>query len=640
MVSMSDFTTTVQVHMSASPRIWLGPGAAWTDLSSFVRMAEPITCQRGRSNEFDAQAQPGTASWQFRNSDGRFTVGNSSSPYAPVQIRRQCRVRVAYGAFTYELWRGLVDSWGSGRDQTLGVARVKASDRLARSGQALPAALIGEMLTDSPSVLYPLGDAEFSTTAGDVSGNSAASLSVSQVGSGGSVDFGAGEAPGPDVGTVAAFTRSNATNGKRLLSPSSASLPLTGSTSGHTIEAVVRPSSASAQMSAARTFFATVTYVDLGVSSTGKARVVFTDGDTVGVTTLTGTTTLPTSSPTHLAVTMSAPSGGSITARLYVNGVQEATTTFSLGNNIRCNAITVGGHSGGDMWDGQISHVASYRSELSAARVAAHADGLDGWTGETSGDRFTRLCRIAGLSPLVGVGTTVVGTPAATMGPQPTKGKPLLTALREVAEAELGVVYVAADGVLTFATRETRYNAPVALTLYADRPGHVGGDFEVNTDDALICNDYTVERIGGATQRVVDQASVDAYDTAAESAALYVGTDDQALTAAQWRVNTTSEPQPRPSSLTVDVVAFANSGGNVAALLGIEVGARVQVRNLPADVTGSTTLDVFVEGVRWVIDKNSIKATLTASPIGAAGAVFILDDATYGALDGVGVLAL
>jgi hypothetical protein len=225
------------------------------------------------------------------------------------------------------------------------------------------------------------------------------------------------------------------------------------------------------------------------------------------------------------------------------------------------------------------------------------------------------------------------------MAPQPTSGQSLISLLSQVAEAELGVVYVDSAGVLTLGARGSRYSAAVALTLDATKPGQVGEGFTAETDDGVLVNDYTVDRPAGARQRVVDQDSIDAYDLHSESATLYVDDDDQCQTAAEWRVFTASTPSPRTSSLTIDAVAFANSGGTVANLLGIELGDRVQVTNLPSDVVASSTLDLFVEGVAWRIDKERITVTLTVSPLGASGSVFVFDDATYGKFDSGGVLA-
>jgi hypothetical protein len=634
-VTLADFTVKVEVATSSTPATL---SASFTDLASYVRAAAGIAASRGRANEYDPQAQPGRAQWEFRNDDARFTVGNSSSPYAPVQLRRPCRVRIRYSGTDYPIWSGFVDSIEARREETRGVAVIAAADRLARSLAPLPAALVADMLIDDPSYLFPLDEAEGTATAADVTGTKSA-LSVSQLGSGGTLDFGAGAAPGPDSGTVAAFTRVNATNGKRLLG--TAHRTMAGGP--FTVEAMVLPASSVHQMTAVRAFnfVDTFQYADLGTSSTGKAQAILHD-TAVGfvTTTLTGTTTLSTTEASHIAVTLSGPSSGSYTARLYVNGVEEDSATLAESvdwNGSTFTHLSIGGHSGGNLWGGQISHVAGYPTALSGARIGSHADGIGGWTGDLTGDRFTRLTEWAGLT--TGTQADVDGAGLSTMGPQPTKGQTLYALLRQVADAELGYVYVSNTGVLRFADRPARYDATVALELDATKPGHVVDGLVLTTDDGLLVNDLTAERPGGAPQRVVDAASVTAHGPQTDSATLYVDTDDQVRTLAQWRVYTASSPQPRSSQLTVDAVAFANNGGDVAGLLSLELGQRVQVTNLPADMAASSTLDLVVEGLAWRVDKNRISVTLTVSPLGASGLVAMFDDESLGVFDTGGVFA-
>lgn len=636
-VTLADFTVKVEIATSSTPSS-LSP--SFTDLSTYVRAAAGVSASRGRANEYDPQAQPGRAVWEFRNDDARFTVGNSSSPYAPVQLRRPCRVRIRYSATDYPIWSGFVDSIEARRDETRGVAAFGAADRLARSMAPLPAALVADMLYDSPSYLFPLGESADATTAIDATAHPVAALTVSQVGSGGTLEFGSVTAPGPDDETAASFTRVNATNGKRLVGSAHRIQAIGGPC---TVEAMVTPASSVHEMTAVRVFNAvdTFQYADLGTSSTGKARVTFHD-TAVGfvTTTLTGTTTLSTTEPSHIAAVLEGPAGGNYTARLYVNGIEEDSTTlveFGDWNGSPFTHISIGGHSGGNMWGGYISHVAGYPTALSAARIGSHADGITGWTGDLTGDRFTRITEWAGL--VAGTQTDVDGPGLSTMGPQPTKGQTLYALLRQVADAELGYVYVSSAGVLRFADRPARYDATVALTLDATKPGHVVDGLALTTDDGLLVNDLAADRPGGPTQRVVDLESVTAHGTQSESVTLYVDTDDQVRTLAQWRVFTASQPQPRSSQLTVDAVAFANNGGNVPALLSLELGQRIQVTNLPADMAASSTLDLVVEGLSWRIDKNRISVTLTVSPLGASGLVAMFDDASLGVFDTGGVFA-
>jgi hypothetical protein len=202
--SEADFTALVEIAFDDTPR---SSAPVYTDVTDYVRAASTPSMSRGRSNEFDPQAQAGRAQVEFVNDDGTFTVGNDSSPYAPLQIRRPIRFRLTYGGNVYPVWQGFIDSWDNGRDETTGIAQVDASDRLARASSVRLKGLVSaEILADSPSAYYPLGDDGDSLTAGDQStvlGNPPLTVGGDEANA---IDFGVGAAPGPDGGTVVAFT--------------------------------------------------------------------------------------------------------------------------------------------------------------------------------------------------------------------------------------------------------------------------------------------------------------------------------------------------------------------------------------------------------------------------------------------------
>ena len=429
MVALTDFVFRLELAAGSTPRT---ASPSWTDITAYALATTPWALSRGRSNEQDAQAQPGRGSASLLNTDGRFTMGNTGSPYAPLQLRRPCRYRVRYGTaagnllsaedasfeggtvgtwagnpigyvastvansavraqsgtkslmvtwptagatlsaayanlsglvigrtytlsayvwvtaatpavligdifgvftltaptgfsmtssttgaweriaakftagassgnigfknatastpgqqcwvdaiqldegsvpvtFTttappiYDLWSGFVDDWGNGREQLTGVTRVSLSDRLARAAKVkLPAALASEILYDAPTFLYPLDDSETSTTAGDATANYTSTLTSTQLGTGGTLTFGAGvapapvTAPGPDEGRVAVFARVDATNGRYFTT--TGTVNMNGGITGFTVAAMLCPSSAAVAMSAIRAWFGSQTF--------------------------------------------------------------------------------------------------------------------------------------------------------------------------------------------------------------------------------------------------------------------------------------------------------------------------------------------------------------------------------------------
>ncbi|WP_327655693.1 laminin G domain-containing protein [Streptomyces sp. NBC_00483] len=66
---------------------------AWTDITQYVDVVQGVVITRGASDEL-SETQPGTATLTLDNSDGRFTPGNSSSPYAPF-VRRNAPIRIS-----------------------------------------------------------------------------------------------------------------------------------------------------------------------------------------------------------------------------------------------------------------------------------------------------------------------------------------------------------------------------------------------------------------------------------------------------------------------------------------------------------------------------------------------------------------
>lgn len=65
----------------------------WTDITRYTDTVRGVAISRGASDEL-SETQPGTATLRLDNADGRFTPGNSSSPYYP-NVRRNTPLRVS-----------------------------------------------------------------------------------------------------------------------------------------------------------------------------------------------------------------------------------------------------------------------------------------------------------------------------------------------------------------------------------------------------------------------------------------------------------------------------------------------------------------------------------------------------------------
>lgn len=66
---------------------------SWTDITPYVDMKQGVVITRGASDEL-SETQPGTGTLRLDNADGRFTPGNSASPYYPF-VRRNAPIRIS-----------------------------------------------------------------------------------------------------------------------------------------------------------------------------------------------------------------------------------------------------------------------------------------------------------------------------------------------------------------------------------------------------------------------------------------------------------------------------------------------------------------------------------------------------------------
>jgi hypothetical protein len=195
----------------------------------------------------------------------------------------------------------------------------------------------------------------------------------------------------------------------------------------------------------ASTQYDVITLIAEGASA-GTTRSFFlsvldtaTTGWGSGGASLTGTTSLLDGATHHVACTFDGT-----TFRLYVDGAQEASSTpgaFSWPTDSYIGTVASSANSpiASPSTTLTADHVAFYTTALSAAKITTHASsGLTGFSGETSGARFTRIAALFGITP-----TVVAPMGTATMGPlKDVDGRSLLDLLQEVQDTENGQFYV------------------------------------------------------------------------------------------------------------------------------------------------------------------------------------------------------
>jgi hypothetical protein len=84
---------TLLVEVGWGGLVQLPSTITWTDISPYLDLVKGVVINRGAADE-RSETQPGTATLSLENQDGRFTPGNSSSPYYPF-VRRNAPIRIS-----------------------------------------------------------------------------------------------------------------------------------------------------------------------------------------------------------------------------------------------------------------------------------------------------------------------------------------------------------------------------------------------------------------------------------------------------------------------------------------------------------------------------------------------------------------
>lgn len=614
-------TALYEIAFATAPN---DPSPTWVDVTQYVRARSGYTITRGRQDEF-GEVQPSKCVLWFENSDGRFTAGNTSSPYYPnVKKGRRLRVTETWNAVTYRRFTGYVDEWPvtwTDASAVQALAQISASSRLARLGRGVELRSIveEEYLKDSPIAYYTFSEPEGATVAGNSSATTQQPLAAA--GSGAVPTFGTATGPGTDDLTAASFT------GGKYLEVNTASPLLTSAHTTVLVECFFSTTSSDISLVRLSTGAATgdtTEVILLKLDGSG-----FLEGISASFGTTTGTTISAgavNNGATHHAAIRQTISGGTLTTTLYLDGAVADTDTFSFAAFSTYSWLSVGGKSFGTI-NGTMAHVAVTvgTTEVSTTRVDAHSDsGLNGFSGERSDQRISRLAGYAGVpsaevSLETGLSTSVVN--------QITNGKTPIALMQEIVATESGLLFDARDGTLTFHARSHRYTATSALTL-SGGGAELQPNLEPKLDDQGLVNDITTSRDGGVTARAVDLASITDYGLYRDTIVLLTTSDNEVQDAANWKIGVGATPQVRVPTAEADVEKATSA--QKALILAREIGDRITLASLPSQAP-ATSMDFFIEGYTEHRTAEAYRISWNLSPATASG-VWQLDSSTYSVL--------
>lgn len=528
----------------------------------------------------------------------------------------------------YRRFTGFIDRWPHAwTNGVLGTVALTATDRQKLlSRDRIRQAVAEETLATGPLCYYPLGEPQDSLQAGNLATTPQPDMAIQLSGpAGGALEFGV--KGGPDDSTGVLFTPTDSVNGRLLVVPM-----LTTALGGGTAVSVAA-------------------WVNFGATPlTGQNRVVFVDNgsDTIhlrinyapSTNSLSVGARLPAGSSAgsttslnlddnqlHLIVAVAEFLTGTLRLRAYVDGALAFDTNSGIAGTTwpSLSRIRVGGLPGTaldppEMMKGHVSHVTGWNTALTLTQTQALSAAQNGFAGELSGARATRIAAWAGVP------NTAFDVGASLMDRHPPTDQTPLAALKQIASSEAGLFFISGNDVALFHGRVRRQLATaVSISLVADQ---CGPDLQFTTDDQLLANDVAVSRTGETVTRVINQSSIDMHGSYATSLDTLLYTDTEAIDRATYTVTSYGFPEPRAGQISVD----AHSLGSVwDQMLGSEIGQRLEITGLPSEAP-STSLELWCEGIEDSFTDSTWTFRMDTSPV-RAQSVFILDDPTYGTLD-------
>lgn len=218
-----------------------------------------------------------------------------------------------------------------------------------------------------------------------------------------------------------------------------------------------------------------------------------------------------------------------------------------------------------------------------------------------------------------------------------TWGSNVLNYLQLVAKSDLGRLFASREGVLTYRDRLSAAGSTSALTFADDGTGFKFQAAKKRSAAELLYTRVGVDREGGILQTATDPDAVEAFGVRTLSlGGLLLSTDEQSEALADFLLGIYKQPEDRVASLSVFVSAYPEEPDR-ATVAALEIGDLVELVWTPADVGVPLELVLLIEGVSHQIGFDS-GHWMTLSLSTATMNLFILDDAMWGLLDGLGVL--
>ncbi|WP_392967158.1 LamG-like jellyroll fold domain-containing protein [Streptomyces sp. LN245] len=534
------------------------------------------------------------------------------------------------GAEVKPRFYGMVNDWPVDWEGLVSTVTITCTDIFKRLNRLPPLkSMLAEEIrhqdvggvVDFVSVYYPLTEEAGATSAGDLSGQGCGSLTLTQVGAGGTLEFGSDGLL--DTGdTSVNLTPASSSAGKYLVADLGAQFAADSTTYWQTIEFWFKTS--------------TVSRAIVGMFESGlDHQIVYTLNAsgflTIEHTDSGGTLTIHTAGVSSLAdgAWHHVVHDGYVNKQVYVDGVAGGFT-LSVVDMVGLRTMHVGGYRGARLFSGQIAHVAvtSVNGNIGATISPAHYQAAtSGFSGEAADDRIQRLARYAGLPSV-----TVWGSTHDAIASQGPGGSGVVARMREVEATESGRLFAERDYYgLAYQSRDVRYNPSVgAETFTIDYADLETPRFQMAKDDQKLANSAEGGRPGGAVQKVTAPASILAFGEypaqGGGTISLLKTNDNSVLDALYWTISRYALTQLEIREVPIQAYTLASYWD----ILDAEISSYFSVYNLPSQSPVST-MRVTVEGYTETIKEKSHLIQFRTS-LSLRDSVWVLDDPVYSVL--------
>jgi hypothetical protein len=209
----------------------------------------------------------------------------------------------------------------------------------------------------------------------------------------------------------------------------------------------------------------------------------------------------------------------------------------------------------------------------------------------------------------------------------------VLAGMQLMADTEIGELYIAADGQVTFRLRNSLFvegrklNSQGTFNTGASLPF---SDVELSYTAQGIRNHVTIQRVGGSAKVALDQDSIDNYQKRAFTRTdLLHTTDAESVDYAGYVLHLLKDPELRVDSLTLTPQSAPAT--LFPQLLSRELGDRITVAFTPPGGT-AISRDCFIRGISHAVAPGSWKTKWTLQDASRFN-FLVIDHATLGKFD-------